>query len=187
MMNDVDDMSSDQDGPGQDTSEIVWETDDGVWQADGVWPVAPLDAEAFDAAVEAPANVPDAPGEGFAVDVGERPLEGGEDPSFGTVRWRTLVCADRTPSSGLVLGVAEFDAGGTLEAHRHGPAEVYFGLEGRGVVTIEGVCHEIRPGVAVYIPPEAEHRTVAGPEGLKFAYSFPTGRFTEVDYRFSAP
>ncbi len=165
--------------------ETVWDADDGLWQSEGGWAVAPLDGDALDAAIEAPANVPDAPGEGFAVDVGERPLEGGDDAAFGTVRWRTLVCADRTPSSGLVLGVAEFGPGDTLEAHRHAPAEVYFGLEGSGTVTIEGVVHDIRAGVAVYIPPDAEHRTVAGADGLRFAYSFPTGRFTEVDYRFS--
>ncbi|MEM0935703.1 MAG: cupin domain-containing protein [Pseudomonadota bacterium] len=151
----------------------------------GVWPVEPGEGAQLAEAMEAPANVPDAPGEGFAIDAADLPLEGGEDPAFGNVHWRTLVCGERTPSSGLVLGVAEFEPHGTLEPHRHGPAEVYFGLEGTGIVTVEGVAHEIRPGVAVYVPPEAEHGTIAGPEGLKFAYSFPTARFADVDYRFT--
>jgi quercetin dioxygenase-like cupin family protein len=133
----------------------------------------------------AAANVPDAPGAGFAIEAAGVPLEGGDDPAFGTVRWRTLVCGDRTPSSGVVLGVAEFGPGDTLEPHRHGPAEVYFGLAGDGVVTIGGVAHEIRPGVAVYIPAGAEHGAVAGPSGLSFAYTFPTARFADVDYRFT--
>ncbi|MEO1680221.1 MAG: cupin domain-containing protein [Pseudomonadota bacterium] len=136
-------------------------------------------------ALEAPANVPVAPGHGFAVDVAELPLERDPDTGFGSCGWRTLICGDRTPSSGMVMGVAEFGPGETLEPHRHGPAEVYFGLTGTGVVTIEGVAHEIRPGVAVYLPPEAEHGTVAGSTGLTFAYCFPTGRFADVDYRFS--
>ncbi|MCE0507050.1 MULTISPECIES: cupin domain-containing protein [unclassified Roseivivax] len=112
------------------------------------------------------------------------PLEGGEDPAFGTVRWRTLFSADRTATAGMTLGVAEFGPGGTLLAHRHGPAEFYFGLAGQGVVTIDGRAHEITPGVAIFIPAEAEHETIAGTEGLRFLYGFPKDRFSEVDYRF---
>lgn len=68
------------------------------------------------------------------------PLEGGEDPAFGTVRWRTLFCADRTATAGMVMGIAEFGALGTLKPHRHGPAEMYFGLGGSGIVTIDGTA-----------------------------------------------
>ena len=115
------------------------------------------------------------------------PLEGGTDPNFGTVMWRTLFCADRTATSGMVAGVAEFGPGGTLNPHRHGPAEIYFGLSGGGIVTIDGIPHEIGAGTALFIPAEAEHGTVAGPEGLRFFYVFPRDRFSDVDYRFSAP
>lgn len=114
------------------------------------------------------------------------PLEGGVDPTFGSVQWRTLFCADKTATSGMVMGVAEFGPGGTLCPHRHGPAEIYFCLSGGGEVTIDGVAHELNPGTALFIPEEAEHGTVAGPEGLRFLYTFPRDRFAEVDYRFSA-
>ncbi|KUF09298.1 hypothetical protein AVJ23_18450 [Pseudoponticoccus marisrubri] len=113
------------------------------------------------------------------------PLEGGEDPAFGTVRWRTLFSADKTDTHSMVMGVAEFGPGGTLNAHRHSPAEIYFGLAGHGTVTIDGVPHEISPNVAVFIPPDAEHFTEAGEEGLRFLYVFPNNRFGEVEYRFS--
>lgn len=113
------------------------------------------------------------------------PLEGGEDPAFGSVRWRTLFCGDKTATAGMVMGIAEFGPEGTLLPHRHGPSEIYFGLAGSGVVTIDGVAHEINPGTALYIPAEAEHDTVAGPDGLRFLYTFPKDRFAEVDYRFS--
>ena len=112
-------------------------------------------------------------------------LEGGSDPVFGTCRWRRLFCADRTGTTGLIAGVAEFGPNDTLNPHRHGPAEIYFGLSGSGTVTIDGVAHAIAPGVAVYIPQEAEHGTVAGPDGLRFFYVFARDRFSEVDYRFS--
>ncbi len=137
----------------------------------------------------APVNLPHGPSPrgagGFTVDVAGLPEEGGTDPAFGTVTWRTLISADRCPSSGLVAGVAQFGPGGTLHAHRHSPVEMYFGLSGSGVVTVEGVDHQIRPGVALFVPGDAEHGVVAGAEGLSFLYSFPADRFDEVVYRFS--
>ncbi|SFD73254.1 cupin domain-containing protein [Roseivivax sediminis] len=113
------------------------------------------------------------------------PLEGGEDPAFGTVRWRTLFSADRTDTAAMTLGVAEFGAEGTLRPHRHTPAEFYFGLAGSGVVTIDGVAHAIGSGVALFIPGDAEHDVVAGPDGLRFLYGFPRDRFSDVEYRFT--
>ncbi|MFW2541279.1 cupin domain-containing protein [Primorskyibacter sp. 2E107] len=113
------------------------------------------------------------------------PLEGGEDPAFGTVRWRTLFDAERNGTNDMVLGVAEFGPYGTLKAHRHSPSEIYFGLSGSGTVTIDGIAHDLTPHTALYIPSEAEHHTVANGEGLKFLYVFPRGAFSEVDYRFS--
>ncbi|MCT4611172.1 MAG: cupin domain-containing protein [Pelagimonas sp.] len=119
-------------------------------------------------------------------DINQLPLEGGEDPAYGTVQWRTLFCADKTATSGMVMGIAEFGPQGTLLPHRHGPAEIYFGLEGDGVITIEGVPHEMKPGVALFIAENAEHGVVAGSEGLRFLYAFPKDRFSEIEYRFSA-
>jgi len=119
------------------------------------------------------------------VDAADQPLEGGDDPAFGTVRWRTLFCADRTTTGGVVMGIAEFAPGGTLLPHRHSPAEVYFGLEGAAVVTVDGVAQAMGPGVALFIPGDAEHGTVAGPEGFRMLYVFPRDRFSEVEYRFS--
>ncbi|WGW05357.1 cupin domain-containing protein [Tropicibacter oceani] len=113
------------------------------------------------------------------------PLEGGEDPAFGTVRWRTLFDAERNGTNDMVLGVAEFGPFGTLNAHRHAPAEIYFGLSGSGIVTIDGVAHDLQPNVALYIPSDAEHHTLAGEEGLRFLYVFPRARFADVEYRFS--
>lgn len=120
----------------------------------------------------------------YAVTATDLVAEGWQDATRGTGRWRTLVGAD---NAGMVAGLAEFGPGETLSAHRHTPPEVYFGVAGRGTVTIDGRAFDLTPGVAVYIPPDAEHETVAGPDGLTFFYSFPCGSFADVDYRFTAP
>ncbi len=114
-----------------------------------------------------------------------QPLEGGDDPAFGTVRWRTLFCGDRTQTTGMVIGIAEFPPGGTLLAHRHSPAEFYFGMEGSAVVTVDGLAQPMGPGTALFIPGDAEHGTLAGPDGFRMLYVFPRDRFSEVDYRFT--
>lgn len=123
---------------------------------------------------------------GVRIDAAQMPLENGEKTGHGSCSWRTLICGDRTPSTDVVLGVAEFGPGQTLEPHRHAEAEVYFGLSGQGTVTIDGVAQDIGPGIAIYLPPNAEHGVVASEAGLSFVYSFPTSRFSDVNYRFSA-
>ena len=108
-------------------------------------------------------NLPHAP---LVVDAAQVPLSGGTDPSYGEVRWRTLINSCSEKSRDMVLGIAEFEPHGRLLPHRHDPAEFYFGLEGSGTVTIDGNAHEIRPGVAIYVPAGAEHGTQAGEDGL---------------------
>ena len=137
---------------------------------------------------DAPANLPTKPsgrGSAFVTHHNDRPVEGGVDPAFGNVTWKTLICSDQTDSDGLVLGVAEFPAHGVLHLHRHAPPEFYFGLTGSGTVYLDGVARTITPGVAVFIPGDVEHGVVADAEGLTFAYGFGVRAFSEVDYRFS--
>lgn len=122
----------------------------------------------------------------LSMDATQVPLSGGDDPAYGEVRWRTLVNGTPDAPREMVFGIAEFGPGDRLLPHRHTPGEVYFGLEGSGTVTIDGVAHEIRPGVALYIPADAEHGTVAGPDGLRFVYSFAALDFESIVYRFSA-
>ena len=130
-------------------------------------------------------NSPHPPsGAAFSVAAANVPVEGG-DPTYGTVTWRTLINGTPDVLREFVLGIAEFGPHGTLLPHRHDPAEFYLGIEGSGVVTIDGVDHEIAPGVALYIPGNAEHGVVAGPEGLRFSYGFAEPSFGGITYRFS--
>ncbi len=129
-------------------------------------------------------NLPHAP---LVVDAAQVPVSSGAEAGFGEVRWRTLINSCPERSRDMVLGIAEFEPHGRLFPHRHDPAEFYLGLEGSGTVTIDGTPHELRPGVAIYVPENAEHDTQAGPDGLRFAYGFAEASFEQIAYRFSAP
>ena len=78
-------------------------------------------------------NNPTAPMQvGFTTDLAELPHEGGVDPAFGTITWRTLISGENGRSDGVVLGVATCGPNGCLHLHRHDPAEFYLGLSGSG-------------------------------------------------------
>ena len=129
--------------------------------------------------------VPDNDQTGFVVDVAEAPVEGGTDPTYGEVTWRTLICADKTPTREFVLGVADFKPGEKLHPHRHEPAEFYYCTSGYGEVVIEGAVHAVHQGVAVYLPANAEHSVTAGPDGLSFLYGIAEPCFSAIEYQFS--
>ena len=109
------------------------------------------------------------------------------DAARGTVQWRTLLSADRTPTDSLTLGIAEL-APGELEAlscHRHPQAEVYYVLSGEGIVTIADRQHLLSPGCAVFIPGNAQHsvRNTSN-ETLRILYVFAVDSFEQVKYEF---
>ena len=63
--------------------------------------------------------------------------------------WRTLTSADRTPTRALTTGVCEIAPGGELLLHRHAPLELYYFLEGTGVVTLGATERAVKPGSTV--------------------------------------
>lgn len=119
----------------------------------------------------------------FAVAYGDLPLEG--EARDGQLTWQTLISADRTPSSGLVVGVADFPPGGHLEFHRHAPAEFYFCLAGSGTVYADDTVMTLTPQVAAYIPSGAEHAIRAGADGMRLLYGFARDRFSSIVYDYT--
>ncbi len=116
----------------------------------------------------------------------EQTLDGWDDPVKGRVGWRTLFSADQTPTQALTAGIAELQPGGWLGLHRHTPPEIYYVLEGSGIVTLDGVEHPVAAGTAVFIPGNCEHGiSNAGAAPLRFLYAFAVDSFGEVEYRFS--
>ena len=101
------------------------------------------------------------------------------------VRWKFLIDADFTKSSGLSLGFAEIAPGGDLILHYHSPAEIYVITDGKGTLNKSGELEEIKKGDVVYIAGNEKHALKNnGKETFKFYWIFPTDRFSEVEYLY---
>ena len=101
------------------------------------------------------------------------------------VRWKFLIDADFTKSSGLSLGFAEIAPGGDLILHYHSPAEIYVITDGTGILNKSGELQKIKKGDVVYIAKNAKHALKNnGKEILKFYWIFPTNTFSEVKYLY---
>ena len=126
--------------------------------------------------------------QGTRVAFDELPWETWDDPDLAArspLRWKLAFSGPRTPTGALSMGLAEFPPGAVLPLHHHAPAEIYHVLEGEGRTEIEGVPHELRAGVSLFIPANARHRTTnTGPGPLRFLFVFPTDSFEEVVYHF---
>jgi quercetin dioxygenase-like cupin family protein len=125
---------------------------------------------------------------GTAIALDEPAWETWDDPALAArsaVRWRLVFSGRRTPTEAMSMGLAEIAPGGVLPLHHHAPAEIYHILEGEGRTEVEGVAHALRPGVSLFIPANARHRTTnPGPGRLRFLFVFPTDTFEEVVYHF---
>ncbi len=118
------------------------------------------------------------------VDAALLPDERWDDPARGTIRYRTLISSPATDTCSIVCGVAIMAAGDTFALHSHAEPEVYFGLEGTGEVMIDGVAHELAPGVALFIPGGAVHGVPLALSPLRWFYTFATDSFDTIRYRF---
>jgi quercetin dioxygenase-like cupin family protein len=105
-----------------------------------------------------------------------------DDPVRGCLRWCLL--ADSAESG--TTGVFELAGDGWLGRHRHTAPEVYYVLEGKAVVAMDGEEVTVGAGALVRIPGDVEHgvRAVDGP--VRVLFVFPTSAFDDVVYRFSA-
>ena len=101
------------------------------------------------------------------------------------VRWKFLIDADFTESSGLSLGFAEIAPGGDLVLHYHSPSEIYVVTDGTGMLDKSGKPEEIKKGDVVFIGKDEKHALKnEEKETFKFYWIFPTDRFSEVKYLY---
>ena len=112
----------------------------------------------------------------------DAPLEG--RPGYG---WKTLISADRTPTSRITQGIAEMDPAPVdlNELHRHPHAETYYVLSGKGLLWIGEEAHPLAPGTTAFIPGGVLHTASAtGEEPPRILYTFAADAFTDVEYDF---
>lgn len=122
-----------------------------------------------------------------AVDAGDCPEDTWDVPEKGTLRWKTLLSAERTGSDSLVCGIAMMAPGEHFALHHHPEAEVYFGLEGEAQVMIDGVPHRLAPGVALFIPGGAVHGVPQVSQPVRWFYTFARDSFDQIAYTFLPP
>lgn len=108
------------------------------------------------------------------------------------VSWRTLTSADRTPTRQLTSGVCDIAPGGALGLHRHPTLELYYFLEGSGIVWLGDKQQQVAPGVTISIPADLPHGIDnTGDSVLRLFYVFPADSFSEIVYtdvdRLGAP
>ena len=124
------------------------------------------------------------------VDQAELDWKNWDDPANrepSDIRWKLLIRGERSPSGGLVTGVAQIEPGTALSRHHHEPEETYYVISGRVDIEVEEVRKEIGPGTAVYIPPGARHSVrCIGAEPLVFIFTFPRDRFEDIVYHLDA-
>ena len=83
---------------------------------------------------------------------------------------RSLLDRTNAPVAHQSLAEATLPAGaGTTRHHHKEMEEIYFVLEGRGTMELDGARREVGPGDAVLIPPGARHQISASDAGeLRF-------------------
>lgn len=76
----------------------------------------------------------------------------------GVKDWKLIYPETGTETRTLIMGIVEVDPGVHSPLHRHNSEEVYFVLQGRGVLESEGERYEFEAGDAVYNKENTEHR-----------------------------
>lgn len=105
----------------------------------------------------------------------------------GNVIWKTLFSRGKTASDALTAGIAVVPPDGYLSPHRHSPPEIYYILDGEGVIEIEKESRRVGAGTAIFIPGNARHG-ISNPttKELRFLYAFAVDSFDEVVYLFES-
>ena len=89
---------------------------------------------------------------------------------FGGALSKMLAGPDNVGSSRVDFRISRYAPNAYVEEHTHQVQEqIYYVLEGEGVLTLEGERHLMRPHDYVYVPPGIRHSfTNTGTAGLVF-------------------
>jgi len=113
-------------------------------------------------------------------------VETWDDPERGIISFRTLFSREVSGSAALITGVAEVPERGRFADHRHDQTEVYFVLEGRGLIRVGDVEAEVSRGSAVHVPGGEPHGiTNTGKGPLRLVYTLAADAMADVRYDFT--
>lgn len=76
-------------------------------------------------------------------------------------------------SPNMTFAHYDFDAGASIHEHFHPQEEVFELLEGEIEITVDGVAHKARPGIAVIVPSGARHSVKALTSGRLIVVDHP--------------
>jgi len=94
-----------------------------------------------------------------------------EDARGLAVRW---LISEKEGAPNFFMRLFEVEPGGHSPRHKHDYEHEIFILEGEGVALLGGKEHEIGPGYALYVPPNAEHQLRSTGKGpLRFLCLIP--------------
>jgi mannose-6-phosphate isomerase-like protein (cupin superfamily) len=68
-----------------------------------------------------------------------------------------LVSALTCGAENLAITLVEMEPGGVQHVHSHEPEQMYYILEGSGVMTVDDEQRQVRAGDCIYYPPFAKH------------------------------
>jgi quercetin dioxygenase-like cupin family protein len=119
------------------------------------------------------------------VDQNDLPETTWEDPSRGSIRWKTLISGNVTATDSLVCGLAIMQPGDTFALHSHPQAEIYYGIEGEVDVQVNGTAYRLKPGAALFIPGHAVHGVLHADQPVRWFYAFAADSFADIPYTFA--
>jgi mannose-6-phosphate isomerase-like protein (cupin superfamily) len=80
-----------------------------------------------------------------------------------------LISASTCQATGLSITLVEMAPGGQQHIHAHQPEQMYYILEGSGLMTVDDDQAQVNPGDCVFIPAWAKHGlNNTGPAVLKY-------------------
>jgi quercetin dioxygenase-like cupin family protein len=76
----------------------------------------------------------------------------------GVKDWKLIYPETGTETKTLIMGIVEVEPGQHTPLHRHNCEEVYYVLQGRGVIESEGERYPFEQGDAIYNKENTAHR-----------------------------
>jgi len=110
-------------------------------------------------------------------------LDPEDEDRAARIRVRTLISGEKTPTSGISMGIFEMPPGAQLDPHHHHPQEVYYVAEGEAEVFADGEWRPLRKGDVAYFPGDAVHGARnRGGGTCAIVWIFPTDTYDEIEY-----